>query len=519
MVWGICYRVLSNHHDAEDAFQVTFLVLVRKAASIASRELLANWLCRVAFQTALKVRSTAAKRRIREKQITELPEPELAPKDIWHDLQPLLDQELSRLPDKYRISIVLCDLEGKTRKEAAQQLGCPEGTVAGRLARARTMLAKRLARHGLLSSGGSLAVLLSQNAASACVPISMMTTTIKTVTLVTTGQVVATAKIAALTEGVLKAMLMTKLKAGAMALLMLGIVAFTCGMLAHDISSAKVNDVERHATKSNEKAKETIGDKKNALTVTIKPQKYRVRVKEPFKVDLRVVNSSASTQSFQVQNCWDEQWKSSNDRVSWEGLPEGRNREKTVKLEPGEAHEGTLSKPMLLLAGKPQEKVTFKMGFTPLGSKQTIWSHEVTLTVEPDDKSEKEMAKLQGTWKAVSVERDGKPISEEEVKKLDIRLTIKGDNFMWMPLASKGPEHFPHGQFKLDTTKKPKAIDLTIALPFNPSKKTTTVLGIYEVDGDKLKLLKALPGQERPTEFKTTLNSRLEVIVFKRVKS
>src|SRR5579872_1598673 len=130
MVWGVCRRVLPTHHDAEDAFQVTFLVLVRKAASIVSRELLANWLYGVAHQTALKARATAAKRKARERQVMEMPEPAMTQQDPWHDLQPLLDEELSRLPDKYRAVIVLCDLEGKTRKEVAVQLDCPEGTVA-----------------------------------------------------------------------------------------------------------------------------------------------------------------------------------------------------------------------------------------------------------------------------------------------------------------------------------------------------------------------------------------------------
>jgi RNA polymerase sigma factor (sigma-70 family) len=229
MVWGVCCRVLSNHHDAEDAFQVTFLVLVRKAASIASRELLPNWLYRVAYQTALKARATAAKRMAREKQVTEMPEPEAAQREIWHDLQPLLDQELSRLPDKYRIPILLCDLEGKTRREAAEQLGCPEGTVAGRLARARVLLAKRLTERGITLSGGALAVMLSQNAASACVPTSVVTTTIKTAALVAAGQAAATglipAKVAALTDGVMKAMFVTKIKAALVVILILGFVA------------------------------------------------------------------------------------------------------------------------------------------------------------------------------------------------------------------------------------------------------------------------------------------------------
>ncbi len=228
MVWGVCRRVLPNYHDAEDAFQATFLVLVRKAASIASRGLLANWLYGVAHQTALNARATAARRRARERQVTEMPEPEVVQQDLWGDLQPLLDQELSRLPDKFRICIVLCDLEGKTRKEAARQLGCPEGTVAGRLARARVLLAKRLARHGLTVSGGAVATMLSQNVASASVPTSVVLSTIKAASLFAVGQAasgVVSVKVAALTEGVLKAMLLTKLKIATAVLVMVAVVA------------------------------------------------------------------------------------------------------------------------------------------------------------------------------------------------------------------------------------------------------------------------------------------------------
>src|SRR4051794_225860 len=129
MVWAVCRRLLS-HHDAEDAFQATFLVFVRKAASIASQELLANWLYGVARTTALKTRATLAKRRDLEKQ-GEIPEPAMAEQDHRSDM---LDDEVIRLPERYRAVIVLCDLEGHTRKEAARHLGCAEGTVAGWLA-------------------------------------------------------------------------------------------------------------------------------------------------------------------------------------------------------------------------------------------------------------------------------------------------------------------------------------------------------------------------------------------------
>ena len=389
MVWNVCRRVLRNHQDAEDAFQATFLVFVHKAASIVPREMVGNWLYGVAHQTALKANATATKRRTREKQVTAMPEPTMTEQEHWTDLQPILDQEVSRLPDKYRVVIVLCDLEGKTRSQAAQQLGWPEGTVAGRLARARTTLAKRLTQQGIVLSGGSLAAVLSQQTASACVPPGVVTTTIKTATLVASGHTAATAaipaKVAALTEGVVKAMLMTKLKTGAFVLLVLGMVALTCGMLAFGMANANGDDVEKPAAKVNEKPKDGLGDKENTLTVTIKPQKNRIRVNDPFKVDLRVVNSSHSPQSFRVMNCsWDEHWKSSNDRISWDRWDCAENSAVTVKLEPGDAYENTL--PMLLVAGKPQENVSFKMGFTPIGSKQTYWSNEITVQVDQDKK-------------------------------------------------------------------------------------------------------------------------------------
>src|SRR5438128_3423472 len=111
MVWGVCRRVLRSHQDTEDAFQASFLVLVRKAAGVVPREMVANWLYGVAHQTALKARATTAKRGTREKQVTIMPEPAVEQQGPWDNLQPLLDQELTRLPDKYRAVIVLCDLE------------------------------------------------------------------------------------------------------------------------------------------------------------------------------------------------------------------------------------------------------------------------------------------------------------------------------------------------------------------------------------------------------------------------
>ena len=216
MVWCVCRRVLRNHHDAEDAFQATFIVLVRKAASIDSREKLANWLYGVAHQTALNAKKAAARRSARERQVVNMPHPRAVAEDASRDLQALLDQELSRLPDRYRTVIVLCDLEGKTRQEAARQLKVPEGTIASRIATARRMLAKRMARHGLPAAGGAVGALLSQSAAPAAVPALVMRSTIEAVRTVAAGPTAAagliSANVAALSERVVKSMLLTKLR-------------------------------------------------------------------------------------------------------------------------------------------------------------------------------------------------------------------------------------------------------------------------------------------------------------------
>jgi RNA polymerase sigma factor (sigma-70 family) len=212
MVWGVCCRLLHNHHNAEDAFQATFLALVRKAADVP-RQAVANWLYVVARQTAMRLRATAAKRGRREKQVVNMPEPTV-PEVRDADLQRVVDEELSRLPDHYRGVIVLCDLEGMTRKEAAQQLGIPEGSVASRLARARVMVAKRLTQRGIVFSGGSAAAVLSAGSALASAPPALVASTIRAASLQAAGQAagVISAKVAALTEGTVKAMFVTKIK-------------------------------------------------------------------------------------------------------------------------------------------------------------------------------------------------------------------------------------------------------------------------------------------------------------------
>jgi RNA polymerase sigma factor (sigma-70 family) len=215
MVLGVCHRVLRHTADADDAFQAAFLVLVRRAAQVRSRASLGNWLYGVAYRTALHARKTIARRRRLEGQVRPM-ERDDSPTDaaMHSELQQLLDQELNALPEKYRAVIVLCDLLGNTKREAAQQLRCPEGTVSSRLTRGRELLRKRLTRRGAALSLGTLAALLETNKAPASA--SLIETTIKTAALVAAGNLMAAGGIApnaaGLMEGVLKSMLLVKLK-------------------------------------------------------------------------------------------------------------------------------------------------------------------------------------------------------------------------------------------------------------------------------------------------------------------
>jgi RNA polymerase sigma factor (sigma-70 family) len=231
MVLGVCRRLVGHVQDAEDAFQATFMVLVRKARSVKPRELVGNWLYGVAYRVALEAQARSGRRRAHEKQVEDMPHPTTPPADLNHDLRPLLDLELSRLPEKYRVPIVLCDLEGRTRKDVARQLGVPEGTLSSRLNAGRKLLAGRLARHGLALTGAALASALAASPSEAAIPGALAVSTIKAAAAGAAGQAVAlgpvSARAAALTEGVMKAMLISKLKAIAGALLVVGL--FACG--------------------------------------------------------------------------------------------------------------------------------------------------------------------------------------------------------------------------------------------------------------------------------------------------
>jgi RNA polymerase sigma factor (sigma-70 family) len=203
MVMGVCRRVLLNYQDAEDAFQATFLIFARKAGAVNAQDSIAGWLYRVAYRTALEARARIARRSGKEQQVDHIPHPTIETDESQRELLALLDKEIDRLPDKYRVPVVLCEIEGRSSKEVARLLGVPGGTLAWRLSQAKKMLAKRLARHGMTLSVGALATTVTE--------VLSPTLRASTVKAVLSAASVPT-NVLALTEGVLKAMLLSKLK-------------------------------------------------------------------------------------------------------------------------------------------------------------------------------------------------------------------------------------------------------------------------------------------------------------------
>jgi RNA polymerase sigma factor (sigma-70 family) len=231
MVLGVCRRVLQDGHDAEDAFQATFLVLARKARSVSKPAMLFNWLYSVAQRTALEAKTRRARRRVVEREAVR--DAADGPPDdlLWAEIRQVLDEEIGKLPTKYRLPFVLCHLEGKTNEEAAKALRCPTGTVQSRLSRAKERLRLRLTRRGIGLTAGTMATILSERIASAKAPSALVASTIHLVFAAAPASLspaVVSAEIAILAQKVVSVMWWNKFKMIAVScLLMAGLCTAT----------------------------------------------------------------------------------------------------------------------------------------------------------------------------------------------------------------------------------------------------------------------------------------------------
>jgi RNA polymerase sigma factor (sigma-70 family) len=252
MVLRVCQRVLGDVHDAEDAFQATFLVLVCKAGAIAKRDSAGSWLYGVAQRIALRARARAERQRTHAKPLQDLADARQAgvPTEAGRrELCRALDEELNRLPEKNRAPLVLCYLEGKSRNEAAQELCWPLGTLQRRLTRGQELLHRRLVRRGVTLSAALAAAELSPSASPAAVPGLLTASTLKAAILLAAGKGAAagaiSAQAAALTQATLRALLLAKAKTAVVLVLAISVIGAGVGTATQHVLAQRRSAVSQ----------------------------------------------------------------------------------------------------------------------------------------------------------------------------------------------------------------------------------------------------------------------------------
>ncbi len=240
MVLRVCRGVLRDEHEAHDAFQATFLVLLRRAGSLWVRGSLGPWLYRVGYRVAVRAKVASDRREEAERRAAEMAG-DRASDGQGDDLGPILYEEIDRLPGRYRVPVILCDLEGRTYEEAARHQGCPVGTLKSRLARGRDRLRSKLIRRGLAPAIGAPGMFHSAEAALATVPPALIVSTLQVAMRFAAGSAatggLVPPTIAALTKGALNAMIRTKVRTSVLALLAIATAAGV-GLLMHGILRA-----------------------------------------------------------------------------------------------------------------------------------------------------------------------------------------------------------------------------------------------------------------------------------------
>src|SRR5579883_1885345 len=248
LVWRVCWQALGHVQDAEDAFQATFVVLAHSAAKIDKKEMLGSWLHGVALRIALKAKRDAARRRKREREAANMPRRKQSSELSWREACPVLDEEVQRLPDKYRAPFVLCVLEEKSLADAARLLGWKEGTVSGRLTRARQQLQERLGRREIRLSAVLASLALAHSAVSASLPAGLPATTIHTALSYLARPEAAAdilpAKVATFVQGAMKPMLSSKIKFATIVFL-----AVNCGIAGIGLRARERTDAPPAAAK------------------------------------------------------------------------------------------------------------------------------------------------------------------------------------------------------------------------------------------------------------------------------
>ncbi len=398
MVLGVCRRVLRHAQDAEDAFQAAFLILARRADSVRRRGALGGWLYRVAVRAALGLRARHAHGALEGRAVFGVEDP--AAEAAWRELRPVLDEEVGRLPEKYRVPVVLCHLQGKTHEAAAAELGWPRGTVAGRLARARDLLRRRLTRRGVTLPAVGLSAALARGA-TAAVSEGLARRTAASAARFVAGA--ASVQGAELARGVLHAMFLTRLKLASAIFILLaflvGIGAAALGGGPGEPQDAKQKPEAIGKPKPAAAQKQPAAVTKDGLAIAVRPLKQVFAAGEAPAVEVTLKNVSKKDLTLHHHPAW----AFPSRRFVIEEVGTGRRQNCGLffpgdailvdkKLSPGESlatqqdltqlfeippENKPLRDPVRLAPGKYRVNATVRLQAEPAG-KGPYWSGQLT---------------------------------------------------------------------------------------------------------------------------------------------
>jgi RNA polymerase sigma factor (sigma-70 family) len=536
LVLGVCRRILADPQDVEDAFQATFLVLVRRVGAIHRRASLSSWLYGVARRVALEAAGRNARRRRCQAPPAAVPAGE-EPGDAIHreELRRLLDEELGRLPEKYRSPLVLCYLEGVTYDEAAQRLGCPKGTVSTRLTRARELLRLRLARRGVTLPAGLLAGWLAGDAPAEA-PAALMTATVRAATTATA----CAARVASLTDKVVRAMFLTRVKTAtalALLLILLGVVGWSlaCRAAAGDDRPAPADDQAANKKPQPDDRKALQG---SWLMVRFdKPDGTRENEKEldgrgwVIKGERITLHHSRNTTSGSFSYTLDPSARpKAIDFELPRSMIRGPKRKMLgiYKLE-GDRLTVALSSEArpTAFAAKKESKTgvyVFRRGELPEATKTRSFKAYRA-----------EMKRLVGTWEQVSFVDDGAavPLPRSGRARLTIgvggKFTVEVGALRVSPIVSSAiiPLQRGMGRIAFAPSVSPKWVAVLhevrpASFPPRQGAQADRELqwtGVYELNGDTLRMCLAPPGKKRATRLESREGSGHSLEVWKRVKA
>src|SRR5262245_52102252 len=514
LVFGVCRRVLRCEQDAEDAFQATFLVLAHKAPSIRKRTSAASFLFGVAHRVALRAKADAARRRDHERRKAAMPATEPHDELVAREHTQVIVEELGRLPERYRAPLVLCCLADRTQEEAARELGWPAGSMSRWLTRGKEMLRKRLLRRGVAVSAALLGTALADLSAEAAPP-ALTSATIQTAVTPAAGPVPA--RVAALTQGVLRTMMLTKFRAP---ILLLVAVVAAAGTAVLALQTQKEPDDPNGPPPPGNVAQAPPGDESPPKGPDRKDEARTEYVKAEVTV---LVNQQKQEKPVPLQLTVTDPDQVNHLAKFFPEMGQGK-----VSSESGKWTTGIVVK-FHRAAGDPV-KVSVHWGGEvwtegkgDWDTRPGLWDYLGQLISAEDVK------KLQGTWKLVSLERHGEKARPEEID--GVKWFVRGDRITHWQNDVRIVRNL-----RLYPDERPKGIDLTrdsrdFNTPAGPPGGTgfgssggmgfqfvgTSLPGIYSLEGDDLKICETAYGNVRPGEFATEGTNRV-LYVLKREK-